>query len=103
MTAQDAGDRRPTGYNYVGCRYRSDLPPLEEVGIEAARRTLDLMGGKKIPTMKTTVILENQGAGRVLNGLIGPMSASNIQQKRSFLAEKKGLPIGSRFLSYNFV
>ncbi len=99
MTAQDAGDRRPTGYNYVGCRYRSDLPPLEEVGIEAARRTLDLMGGKKIPTMKTTVILENQGAGRVLNGLIGPMSASNIQQKRSFLAEKKGLPIGSRFLT----
>ncbi|MCK7538538.1 MAG: hypothetical protein MZV63_50050 [Marinilabiliales bacterium] len=54
MTAQDEGDRRPAGYNYVGCRYRSDLPPLEEVGAEAARRTLDLMGGKKIATTKTS-------------------------------------------------
>jgi PmbA protein len=99
MTAQDAGDRRPAGYHYVGCRYRSDLPPLEEVGAEAARRTLDLMGGKKMPTTKITVILENQGAGRVLNGLIGPMSAGNIQQKRSFLADRKGTQVGSRFLT----
>jgi PmbA protein len=99
MTAQDKGDRRPTGYNYVGCRYRSDLPPLEEVGAEAVKRTLDLMGGQKIPTTKLTVILENQGAGRVLNGLIGPMSAGNIQQKRSFLADRKGMPVGSRFLT----
>lgn len=99
MTAQDEGDRRPAGYNYIGCRYKSDLPPMEEVGAEAARRTLDLMGGKKIATSKVTVILENRGAGRVLNGLVGPMSAGNIQQKRSFLSEKKGTPIGSRFLT----
>ncbi len=99
MTAQDEGDRRPAGYNYIGCRYKSDLPPMEVVGAEAARRTLDLMGGKKIATTKIPVILENRGAGRVLNGLVGPMSAGNIQQKRSFLAEKKGMPIGSRFLS----
>lgn len=99
MTAQDEGDRRPAGYNSVGCRYKSDLPPMEEVGAEAARRTLDLMGGKKIATTKIPVILENRGAGRVLNGLVGPMSAGNIQQKRSFLTEKKGMPIGSRFLT----
>ena len=99
MTAQDEGDRRPAGYNYIGCRYRSDLPSMEEVGTEAARRTLDLMGGKKIATTKIPVILENRGAGRVLNGLVGPMSAGNIQQKRSFLAEKKGMTIGSRFLT----
>ncbi|MGE5348613.1 MAG: TldD/PmbA family protein [Actinomycetota bacterium] len=99
MTAQDDGDRRPAGYNYIGCRYITDLPPMEEVGAEAARRTLDLMGGKKIETTKITVILENRGAGRVLNGLVGPMSAGNIQQKRSFLADKKGKPIGSRFLT----
>ncbi len=99
MTAQDEGDRRPAGYNYIGCRYISDLPSMEEVGAEAARRTLDLMGGKKIATTKIPVILENRGAGRVLNGMVGPMSAGNIQQKRSFLADKKGMPIGSRFLN----
>ncbi len=99
MTAQDEGDRRPAGYNYIGCRYRGDLPPLEEIGSEAARRTLDLMVGKKIATTKIPIILLNRGAGRVLNGLMSPMSAGSIQQKRSFLADKKGKPIGSKLLT----
>ena len=99
MTAQDEGDRRPAGYNYVVSRYRSDLPSLEDVGAEAARRTLDLMGGGKIPTTTIPVIIENRSAVRVLGDLIGPMSAGNIQQKRSFLADKKGESIGSRLLT----
>jgi PmbA protein len=99
MTAQDEGDRRPEGYNYVSCRYRSDLPSLEEVGTVAADRTLDLMGGKKIATTKIPVILENRGAARVLSGLLNPMSAGNIQQKRSFLADKKDKAVGSKLLT----
>jgi PmbA protein len=99
MTAQDEGDRRPEGYNYIGCRYRSDLPPLEEIGTVAAERTLDLMGGKKIATTKLPVILENRGAARVLGGLLDPMSAGSIQQKRSFLADKKGQKIGSKLFT----
>ncbi|OFY62267.1 MAG: hypothetical protein A2V64_10900 [Bacteroidetes bacterium RBG_13_43_22] len=99
MTAQDEGDRHPQGYNYIGCRHRSDLPALEEVGTLAAVRTLDLMGGKKIPTTKIPVILENRGAARVLSGLINPMSGYSIQQKRSFLAEKKGQNIASRLFT----
>lgn len=99
MTAQDEGDRRPEGYNYVSCRYRSDLPPLEEVGTVAAERTLDLMGGKKIKTTKIPVILENRGAARILNGLFSPMTAGSIQQKRSFLSDKKGESIGSKLLT----
>jgi PmbA protein len=99
MTAQDEGDRRPAGYNYIGCRFGSDLPPLEAVGIEAARRTIDLMGGKKIATTKLPIIIENRGAARVLGGLFDPMSAGSIQQKRSFLADKKGKTIGSKLLT----
>lgn len=99
MTAKDEGDRRPAGYHYVGCRYKSDLPSLELIGNEAARRTLDLMGGKKIATSTVPVILENRSAGRVLSGLFEPMSAGSIQQKRSFLADKKGATIGSKLLT----
>jgi PmbA protein len=99
MTAQDEGDRRPAGYNYIGCRYRSDLPPLEEIGTVAAIKTLDLMGGKKIATTKLPVILENRDAARVLYGLFDAMFAGNIQQKRSFMADKKGKKIGSNLLT----
>jgi PmbA protein len=99
MTAQDEGDRRPAGNHWVGCRYRSDLPSLQEVGVTAAKRTLDLMGGKKIATETLPVIIENRGVARVLSGLFGPMSAGNIQQQRSFLADKKGQKIGSTLLT----
>lgn len=99
MTAQDEGDRRPAGYHWVGCRYRNDLPSLEEVGKIAALRTLDLMGGKKIQTETLPVIIENRGVQRILGGFQGPMSAGNIQQKRSFLADKKGQAIGSKLFT----
>jgi len=99
MTAQDEGDRRPAGYHYIGCRYRSDLPALEDVGSKTAKRTLDLMGGKKIETETLPIILENRGVGRVLGGLLNPMSGGSIQQKRSFLADKKGQTFASKLLT----
>ncbi len=99
MTAQDDGDRRPAGYHWVGCRFREDLPSLQEVGITAAKRTLDLMGGKKIATETLPVIIENRVVGNVLGNLVSPLSGGSIQQKRSFLSDKKGQSIGSKLLT----
>lgn len=99
MTAQDEGDRKPNGYYWVGSRYRSNLPSLKEVGEIAAIKTLDLLGAKKIETETLPVIIENSIVSRLLSGLVGPMSAGNIQQKRSFLADKKGQTIGSKLFT----
>lgn len=99
MTAKDEGDRRPNDYQYASSRYRNDLPSLKDVGVQAAVRTLDLLGARKKPTMTIPIILENRGAARVLGGLFDPMSGSSIQQKRSFLADKKGKKIGSKLLT----
>lgn len=99
MTAKDEGDRRPQESSYAVSRFKTDLPSLQLVGIDAAERTLDLMGGKKIATTRIPIILENRGAGRVLGGLLNPLSGGSIQQKRSFLADKKGKQIGSRLFT----
>lgn len=99
MTAKDDKDRRPQGYNYAVARFRSDLPPLEQIGIMAAERTLDMLGGKKIATTKVPVIVENREVGRLLRDLFYPMSGSAIQQKRSFLADKLGKQVGSKLLT----
>ncbi|MFC2126101.1 TldD/PmbA family protein, partial [Bacteroidota bacterium] len=99
MTIQDEGDRRPNGYNQVRARMKKDLPDARKIGEETARRTFDLMGGKKIPTETLPIIIENRGVYRVLGGLINAMSGGNVQRKRSFLAEKKGEKIGSKFLN----
>jgi PmbA protein len=96
MTVQDEGDRRPTGYNYVGSVIRKNLPTPEKIGAEAARRTLDLLGGKKIKTETLPIIIENRNVQRILDGFLDGMKGSNIQQKRSFLADKKGEKIASK-------
>jgi PmbA protein len=66
-----------------------------ETGKEAALRTLELMGGKKIATETLPVIIENRNVQRVLSGFLSAMSGTALQQKRSFLLEKKGKKLGS--------
>lgn len=95
ITMQDEGDRRPNGYHYVTCVKKDDIPSAEQIGTIAAKRTLDLLGSKKIPTETLPIIVENRVVSRLLNGLLSPMSGGNIQQKRSFLADKKGQKIAS--------
>jgi PmbA protein len=99
VTAQDAGDRRPMGYSYRVALSRKDLPPAEGVGIEAAERTLAMFGGRKIKTETLPIIVENRNGGRILGALLQAMIGRQVQQKQSFLADKKGQKIGSELLT----
>ncbi|MCK4346892.1 MAG: TldD/PmbA family protein [Bacteroidales bacterium] len=99
MTIQDEGDRRPNSYNYLTSVKRKGLPAPERIGTVAAERTLDLLGGKKIKTEILPVIIENRNVPRILWGFLSAMYGYNIQQKRSFLADKKGEKIGSDFFT----
>jgi PmbA protein len=95
VTVQGKGERRPNGYNYVAAVSQQKMPSPEEIGKVAAQRTLDLIGGKKIKTETLPIIIENRNVPRVLSGLVSAMYGRNIQQKRSFLGDKKGGKIGS--------
>jgi len=75
---------------------RKNMPAPEKIGAEAATRTLDLLGGKKIKTETLPIIIENRNVPRILDGFLAGMYGSNIQQKRSFLADKKGGKIASK-------
>lgn len=99
LTVQDEGDRRPRGYNYVVAFSRKSMPKPEEIGAVAAERTLDLLGGKKIKTETLPVIIENRNVPQIFGGLLEAMYGYNIQQKRSFLADKKGKKIASEHLT----
>ena len=95
VTIQGEGDRRPAGYNYLGALHLKTLPSPEEVGRIAGERTLALLGGKKLKTETLPIIIENRNVPRLIGGFLTAMFGSNIQQKRSFLADKKGEKVGS--------
>lgn len=95
MTVQDEGDRRPNGYEYVVAVNRKDMPNPEKVGKECAVRTMNLLGAKKIKTETLPVIIENRNVGRIFGGFLQAMTGRSIQQKQSFLADKKGKKVAS--------
>jgi PmbA protein len=96
VSIQGAGDRRPQGYNYLAALHLKSLPPPREVGKVAGERTLAQLGGKKLKTETLPIIIENRNVPRLLGGFLSAMYGSNIQQKRSFLADKKGEQVGSK-------
>jgi PmbA protein len=99
MTIQDEGDRRPNGSHFTVSRTKKDLHNPETVGSEVVRRTFDLLGGKKIKTETLPIIVENRVASQVTSGLLAGLYGRNIQQKQSYLADKKGQKIGSDLLT----
>ena len=99
MTLQDEGDRRPNGSHFVTTIKRNALPSPEVIAKEVVQRSFDLLGGKKIKTETLPVIIENRNVAGVLRGLVSAMYGRSIQQKQSFLADKKGKKIGSERLT----
>ena len=99
VTIGDEGDRKPNGYFWAGARAFEDMPSMQFIGEQAAKRTLDLLGGKKIKTETLPIIIENRVVGNVLWGFLSGLYGSNIQQKRSFLADKKGQVVASKLFT----
>ena len=99
MTAKDEGDRRPSEFAYAVTVNRKNLPPPEAIGEEACLRTFSLLGGKKIKTETLPIIIENRVVARFGNGLMQALFGRSIQQKQSFLADKKGQKVASPVLT----
>jgi len=99
MAAKDEGDRRPAEFAYATTVNRKALPKPEDLGAEAAERTLQLLGAKKIKTETLPIIIENRVVARFGSGFLQAMFGRSIQQKQSFLADKKGQTVASQHLT----
>jgi PmbA protein len=99
VTAKDADERRPEDHAYAGSRYFTDLPRAAGIGQEASRRALERIGAAKAPSAKTTLIIENRAAGRMVGSLLSPLHGSSLQQRRSCFEGMLGEKIGSELLT----
>ncbi|MCF7824739.1 MAG: TldD/PmbA family protein [Candidatus Marinimicrobia bacterium] len=99
VSMQGAGDKKPEAWRYYRARHLEDLVGAKETALQALARTQDQMGAKKVPSETLPLLLENSNAAGLLWRLMGPLSASSIQQKNSFLEGKKDQQIASEVLS----
>ncbi len=86
LAQDDAGDSQ-MGWDYAGSRRLADID-LKSIGKKAANSAIELLGSRKISTVKAPVILSPSVAVDFLDILSKSLSAESVQKHRSFLVGK---------------
>jgi PmbA protein len=93
--ADDADGKKRRGYHWTAKRHLADLDPADQVGREAARRTLRKLGARKVPTCEAPVIFDPDAARSILGMLAGCVMGSSIWRKSSYLIGREGTRVAS--------
>jgi PmbA protein len=92
------GDARPESYWNESAIFYDKLEK-KGIGKKALERALKKIGQDKIASGKMPMIIENRQVGRLFSPVIGALNGSAIQQKNSFLVDKKGEKVFSEKLT----
>jgi PmbA protein len=93
--AEDEGGKKRRGFHYTAKRYLRDLEAPEDVGREAARRTLRKLGAKKVPTCEAAVVFDPDAARSILGLMASCIMGSGIWRKSSYLVGREGTRVAS--------
>ncbi len=84
---------------YTVHRQFSHLQAPEEVGTEAARRTIRRLGARKVPTQSAPIIFDPESAASILGILSGAVSGSALYRDASYLKDKLGEKIAPDWMT----
>src|ERR1039458_9369898 len=88
--AQDEQGGMQRDYWYSVARSLAKLDPAEQVGKEAARRTLRRLGARKVKTAHVPVVLDPMVASSMLEHIFEGVNGDSVYRGASFLAGKLG-------------
>src|SRR6202047_1294572 len=91
--AQDASGGMQRDYWYSVARSLAKLDSAEQVGKEAARRTLRRLGARKAKTANVPVVLDPMVANSMLEHIFEGVNGDSVYRGASFLAGKLGQKI----------
>ena len=77
-------------YWYDSNRNALKLATPESIGKEAARRTVQRLGAKQIPSRQASVLFDPSMAKSLVSHLIGAVKGGAIYKKASFMLDKVG-------------
>lgn len=89
MTVAEDGSESQMGWDFEGSRFLKDVS-FENVGRNAARRAIQLLGARKISAIKAPVILDNSVTSDFLGIFVSSLSSESVQKGKSLLAGKIG-------------
>ncbi|HCA89740.1 MAG: metalloprotease PmbA [Legionellaceae bacterium] len=72
-------------YAYTTARSPHDLQDLQQLAECVAKRTINRLGARKIPTQKARVLFSSRVSSSLLSSFISAISGTNLYRKNSFL------------------
>lgn len=94
LLAEEDGVKQRDGWFSMG-RYLSRLEDAESIGVEAARRAVKRLGGRKIKSRTLPVVISPEVSGDFVEMLFGSASGGSIYRRSSCLVDKLGEEIAS--------
>lgn len=98
VAADADGKNRTSGY-WSARRFLAELESEEAVGREAARRTVALLGARKVPTQEAPVVFESDAARSLLGAFAGCVTGDAVYRRSTFLLERMGEQVASELVT----
>lgn len=93
--AEDGDGKKRRGHHWSSKRKLHLLDSPEAVGLEAARRTLEKLGARKVDTQEVAVIFDPDAARSLLGLIAGAVNGSAIWRRSSYLVDRENTLIAS--------
>ena len=93
--ADDREGKQQTGYYGVSRRWLGELPPLEELAREAARRAVQRIGARPVPAARVPVVMHPDIGAAWLSDLHGAFSGAAVVKQASWLTDRLGQAIAA--------
>lgn len=97
--AADEGGKNRRGSYWTAKRFLAEMQDAEEVGREAARRTVRKLGARTVPTCEVPVVFDPDAARSILGLLASCVMGSSIWRKSSYLVGREGTRVASDLVS----
>jgi PmbA protein len=97
--ADDTGGKKRNGYHWTWSRRADGLVPAEQVGSEAARRTVAKLGSRKIATCRVPAVFSPEAARSLLGHFAVLVSGGAVWRKGSYLGEREGTLVASTLVN----
>jgi len=91
----DAEGKKRNGYQWTSSRFAAGLLDEEQVGLDAARRTVVKLGSRKIATCEVPVVFAPDAGRGLLGQLAGVISGGAVWRKSTYLAQREGTAVAS--------
>ena len=94
-TTDPSSPKNRNGSWSTSSRFLEELEPAEAVGMEAARRTVAMIGSRKIETQQCAVVFDPEVARQIVGMLFSVANGSSFWRKSSYLVGREGQAIAS--------